>query len=57
MEIDVKIYNTFPTSKWSGGETTELYIYPADYQYKKRDFLFRISRATIPKEKSIFTNG
>ena len=55
MEMDVKIFNTFTTSKWSGGETTELFIYPGDAQYKKRDFLFRISRATIPKEKSSFT--
>ncbi len=55
MEIDVKIYNTFTTSKWSGGETTELFIYPPASQYKKRDFQFRISSATIPEEKSDFT--
>ncbi|WP_165836047.1 HutD/Ves family protein [Marinifilum breve] len=43
------------TSKWAGGETTELYIYPEDTQYKKGDFLFRISSATVEIEESAFT--
>lgn len=55
MEIDLKIFNSFSTAKWSGGETTELFIYPKDSQYKKREFLFRLSSATVPNEKSTFT--
>lgn len=43
------------TSKWAGGETTELYIFPEGSEYKKGDFLFRISSATVEIEESSFT--
>ncbi len=43
------------TNKWSGGTTTQLAIYPKDADYKKRNFLFRISTARIEVEESIFT--
>ena len=43
------------TKEWSGGTTTQLYIYPEDALYEKRDFLFRISTATVDIEESIFT--
>lgn len=55
METIVKRCDEFLTSKWSGGETTELFIYPLDSDYKKRDFLFRISSATVTDDKSVFT--
>jgi len=43
------------TKEWSGGTTTQLYIYPEDALYEKRDFLFRISTATVDIEESFFT--
>ena len=43
-------------SKWSGGETTELFIYPSLSQYSSRDFEYRISSATIESEMSTFTS-
>lgn len=43
------------TASWSGGTTTELYIYPEDSNFQQRDFLFRISRATVEVEQSDFT--
>lgn len=43
------------TSEWSGGTTTQIYIYPENADYKKRDFLFRISSAVCSDEKSVFT--
>jgi len=43
------------TSKWSGGTTAELYIYPPKSDYKKLNFAFRLSRATIKTEESVFT--
>ena len=46
---------SYKTAKWSGGTTTELYIFPEDSSYSKRDFLFRISSAKIETEKSVFT--
>lgn len=43
------------TTEWSGGTTTELYIYPPDSEYSRRNFLFRISSAKIDIETSDFT--
>lgn len=42
-------------SKWSGGITEQLYIYPETSEYAKRDFIFRISIATTELESSQFT--
>ncbi|MFK8039117.1 MAG: HutD family protein [Crocinitomicaceae bacterium] len=43
------------TKRWSGGTTSEIYIYPQNSDYKKLDFSFRLSKATIEIEHSIFT--
>lgn len=43
------------TTAWSGGTTTELYIFPPTSNYQKRDFDFRISSAKVEVEKSEFT--
>lgn len=43
------------TSKWSGGTTTQLYIYPEDELYENRNFTFRISSAKVDLEESTFT--
>lgn len=42
-------------TKWSGGLTTELAISPAEALYADRNFLWRISSATVETEKSDFT--
>jgi uncharacterized protein len=44
------------TTKWSGGTTTELYIFPPQAKYTERDFEFRISTATVEAETSTFTS-
>ncbi|WP_394774526.1 HutD family protein [Flavobacterium sp.] len=43
-------------SIWSGGLTYEYMIYPETAKYTDRDFIFRISSATIEKVPSGFTN-
>ena len=43
------------TNNWLGGTTTQLAIYPKDADYKKRNFLFRLSTATVETEESEFT--
>jgi len=43
------------TSKWSGGSTTQLYIYPAHSNYQKLNFDFRISTAKVDVAESVFT--
>jgi uncharacterized protein len=43
------------TSRWSGGATTQLAIYPETANYQARDFKWRISTASIDVEESHFT--
>lgn len=45
----------FKTALWSGGTTTELYLYPPTGSYAARDFLIRISSATVDLDESDFT--
>ncbi|MCE5196367.1 MAG: HutD family protein [Negativicutes bacterium] len=47
-----KDYTTLP---WSGGSTTQLFLWPPKGSYPERDFLFRISSATVETETSSFT--
>ncbi|MGO1470048.1 MAG: HutD family protein [Tissierella sp.] len=46
----------FLTTKWSGGETTQLSIYPEDAIFAERDFLWRISSATFTSKESRFSD-
>lgn len=55
-KIMVKKAEDFITSKWSGGSTTELYIYPPKAVYKEGNFKCRISSATVEVDKSEFTS-
>lgn len=43
------------SSKWAGGTTTQLYIYPENELYENRNFTFRISSAKVDLEESTFT--
>ena len=45
----------FTIKKWSGGTTTELYIFPENSSYPAANFSFRLSRATIEVDQSVFT--
>ena len=42
-------------SEWSGGTSTELFIYPEDANYLERHFLWRVSCANVEVEKTNFT--
>lgn len=55
MKITHLTTNHFHTAQWSGGTTTELLLYPEGGSYANRDFLFRISSATVDLEESDFT--
>lgn len=46
---------SFVTSAWAHGETTELFIYPENSRFSERDFLWRVSSATVTSEESDFT--
>lgn len=44
------------TTAWSGGTTTELFIFPNGSEFAKRNFDFRLSTATVETESSRFTS-
>ena len=45
----------YVTTQWSGGSTTQLTIAPANAVYADRDFLWRVSSATVELDESDFT--
>lgn len=55
MEYEIKRPEDFKTTHWSGGTTTELYIYPEGADFKSGKFDFRLSIATINIDESDFT--
>lgn len=55
MEILHLKQGDFVTSRWSGGTTTELLIWPRGSDYSRRAFSVRISSAAVELEESDFT--
>jgi uncharacterized protein len=55
MEYSIITSESFKQVCWSGGTTTELFIFPLEADYQQRNFQFRLSTATVEKEKSVFT--
>ena len=57
MEINTRLIteDEYITTAWSGGKTTQLFIYPGESDYSRRNFKFRLSSATVESEKSEFT--
>lgn len=57
MDVEAKkIKNTeYKTTTWSGGDTTEIYIFPETAKYSDRDFEYRVSIATVLQDSSDFT--
>lgn len=55
MKVQMIYVDEYKTSSWSGGETTELFLFPLDASYKDSNFSFRISSATVTTETSEFT--
>ena len=43
-------------SRWSGGQTAEIALWPPEGSYQCRDFLWRLSSATVECESSVFTS-
>lgn len=46
----------FITTKWAGGETTQLAIYPEDAAFSEKNFLWRVSSATFTSTESRFSD-
>ena len=56
MQVFHLYASDYRTSKWSGGTTTELFIWPMEGNYAERNFSFRLSSATVDEEHSVFTS-
>jgi len=55
MDIKLLRPDCYKTSKWSGGTTTEIFIYPEGASYAERRFGAMISSASVDDEVSVFT--
>ncbi|MFZ5352831.1 MAG: HutD family protein [Bacillota bacterium] len=55
-ELNIIRKQQLRTKSWSGGTTTQLAIHPADSEYEKRNFTWRLSTAVIEVEESQFTD-
>ena len=53
--IEKRTSADYVRSAWSGGATTQLAIFPPDARYADRDFLWRVSSASVELEASDFT--
>lgn len=56
MDYSIITSENFQTKKWSGGTTTELFIFPKKATYKKQNFQFRLSTAKVEVKKSEFSS-
>jgi environmental stress-induced protein Ves len=56
MNIKVFPLDKTKTVQWTSGTSTELFIHPSTGSFAERDFIFRISTATVESEVSIFTH-
>ncbi len=55
MPFTILNQSTYISSNWSGGTTTQLFIWPPHATYAARDFDLRISTARVEVEESEFT--
>ena len=56
MQYRIITPEEYETGVWSGGTTTQLAIYPPGASYADRNFIFRLSSATVDTEQSEFTH-
>lgn len=55
MRIKLRKENNYFISDWSGGKTKELAIFPPGAKYADREFIWRLSSATVDLDESDFT--
>jgi environmental stress-induced protein Ves len=56
-EVEIKLVRREDQTvgTWAGGTTTQLAIWPPEADYKRRDFVWRVSTARVDLEESSFT--
>ena len=55
MSIKVFTKEDSETSLWTGGKTTQLFIYPEEATLVEKNFGYRISTASVELEESVFS--
>lgn len=55
MRYEIISSRQYQRNTWAHGETTQMMIYPMDADYSKREFVWRVSSATVTSEQSTFT--
>ena len=55
MKVRKRTAKDYRVSRWSGGETREFLLFPDGASYAGRDFLWRVSSATVELAESDFT--
>lgn len=55
MQYQIIKKKSYQNNNWAYGETTQLTIFPHEGDYKSRNFLWRVSSATVTQEESDFT--
>ncbi|GGX15880.1 HutD/Ves family protein [Aquimarina muelleri] len=56
MKVEIIKSHTLKKNTWSGGTTTQFFIYPHSAEYSKLNFDFRLSMATVAIKESVFTS-
>ena len=56
MSFEIIRKSELNTTKWTGGTTTQLTIFPKEATYAARNFVFRISTAKVEDQTSEFTS-
>jgi len=52
----IHLFDPSKSVSWANGNSTELFVYPADGNFQTRDFTFRISTATVDAEETTFSD-
>jgi len=55
MQYQIVKKKSYLVNAWAHGETTQLTVFPKEGEYKSRDFLWRVSSATVTQDQSDFT--
>ncbi|EGJ27975.1 HutD family protein [Streptococcus porcinus] len=55
-DISILKSQSYSVSKWSGGKTKELYIFPKTSSYLEKNFDFRLSSATVSLVETNFSD-
>jgi len=54
--MQIHPFDPSKTVSWANGTSTELFVYPSNGNFQTRDFIFRISTATVEAEETTFSD-